>query len=308
MLLVNKGLLNVRNKYLIPRTNFSVNFNKSQYWSIKEVILKHIRSISKNGSVFEIEIPKELFLKAINCEIELFYTKAQVQMLHMRNSSYNVGCWPYVSTYYWLFFNVVVLQRNFYKGMLSFDENIAQELTQVFNAFTSEIIQFSSGSYFFSTTMTEYDAVILTLSPKKDFHKSTWSQMPSILREIRKQACDEEIEVLETIMFLFDRLSYNFPSKIRNDLNYKYDTAFYDLNKELTSSPIPTIDDNYTIKFVKKITKFDSSKNDLQYKIDCSLYIGAYLQHINTYLQNEFIDRSRYGIQFHKKRSIIGCV
>lgn len=309
MLLIDTGISHIRNEYLIPRTGFSVDFNKIKYWTIKDVIVKYLKSIKKiNDKSFEIEIPKEFFLKAINCEIDLFYTKAQVQMMHIKNATYTVGCWPYVSAYYWLFYNATVLQRNFYRGMLSFDGTTAQQITDIGIALIDDIIKFPPGSYFFSASFNEYDHVVLNLNAKKDFHKSTWSQMPLIIREINSHASKDELLILDNINFLFDKFNYNFPSQIRNDLNYKYDTALYDLNKDIDSFPVPIVNEKYTSDFLKKVAKYNGNQNNLQFKIDCSLYLGSYFQHINNYLQNEFINRSQYGKQFHKKRELIGCM
>lgn len=298
------GFNGVRNEYLIARISYGIKYKKRDYWSIKSVIQNNSLNATKNGNSFEFTLEKDVFFKALYCEIELFTTKAQAQYKAIVMSRTYSGCWAYVTLYYFLYFNCTILLRNFHRGLTYFDASSAKNLSNVISAYTATPVIFPSGNYYFSVTVDQYNKIVLSLTAQPDTHKSTWLQIPRIMREINTYALYEEKDIYDGFLSIFSTMQENYPSALRNELNYQANSEFYELNYVINSGPLLPVDEIFYKNFMSLVNKPPRQRiADLtQYKINCSIYLASFLHELNSTFHKEYLLRSNFGKDFMRQR------
>lgn len=301
MELFGVNFLRVRNMHLLPKIKYGIKRNKHQYWFLKDVFTQKLLSLNKlSGKSFEIELSKEDYYKAIHCDIELFMNKITLQYSDFEKQNNTSPTWSFVTFYYFAFFNATCLFRYIDRGFIFLSQEHIKRLQNYYLATTSDIISFDAGNYYFAyKEINNYGNVVLTVSFKVDsVHKSTWLQLEATLREFTQYAKDEEKVILEFFIKHFNAFKSEYPSNLRNKLNYNGDSTILDFENKLPYVSIQSVDRI----FLKYLAELDISQIENVNQIKSIGYLSSYLFEFNLRLYKEFERRSDYGKDFLKER------
>lgn len=301
MELFGKNFLNVRNTHVLPRINFGISRKKVGYWSLKDVFTNNLVSLNKlTGKSIEIEITKDDYFKAIQCDIELFMNKTLIQYIDFQNQSNISRTWSFVTLYYFAFFSTTCLFRFLDKGFVFLSKEHTQRLENFSQAVYSSVISLDAGNYYFNLKeINVYGNVVILLSSKGDsVHKSTWIQLESTLREFRDASQGDETALYELLLDHFSKFKSEYPSHLRNKLNYQGESSILDLENALPSIDLQEINRG----FIKDLASFDSNNSDSHNQMKSVSFLGSYLFEFNRKLYSEYLERSKYGKDFNSER------
>ena len=80
MLILDKGYLETRNKYIHPLSQYYIQYRQLKNYNIKNILLNNIQNVQKNpANEYIIDIDEEKLFKALLGDIFLFYIKSIVQ-------------------------------------------------------------------------------------------------------------------------------------------------------------------------------------------------------------------------------------
>lgn len=301
MELFDNAFRQIRNTHVIPRVSYGITRKKVKYWSLKEVITTQLISLNKlSGKAVEIELNPDDYFKAIQCEIELFMNKSIIQYLDINAQKSVSKTWSFVTFYYFAFFSATCLFRLLDKGFIFLSREHTKNLEDFSLAVYSNIISLDVGNYYFNLKeINSYGNIILTVSNKGDsVHKSTWIQLEQTLRDLKQISNDSEKVVYELLIEHFSKFKTEYPSYLRNKLNYNGDSSLLDFENLLPQIEIQEIDKS----FFKDLAKFDTNNLTETNQMQSISYLASYLFELNKKLYNEYLDRSNYGKDFNKER------
>lgn len=298
--LFGDNYINIRDKFIIPLVNYGINRKSYEYWGFKDVISNNILSLNKlEGKSIEIELSKSDYYKGLHCDIEMFINKSFIQYSDFIHSANCSTTWSFVTLYYFAFFNATCFLRFLNRGFLFLNKEQKKRFEDYSLAVYSTPISLESGNYFFSFKEINTNGnVVITLTFKGDnFHKMKWIQLESTLRELIP-ACDkDETAIYKMILSLFSSFSNEFPSMLRNKLNYNGDSSILDFEHSL-----PRIDlESIKLDFIKGLFKLKTEPTFTN-KIIATAYIGSFLLRYNKELYNEYAIRSGLGRDFSVER------
>jgi hypothetical protein len=301
MELFGNNFLSIRNNHLLPRINFGVKRSKYEFWSLKDVFTNKLLSLNKlSGKAFEIELTKEDYYKAIHCDIELFMNKVFVQYSDFKKQNSVSATWSFITLYYFTFFNATCLFRFIDKGFIFLNREQSKRLEDFSIALYSDPIYVDSGNYYFSVKeINSYGNIVLSISNKGDsVHKSTWLQMESTLREFVNASDPNEAVLYNLLLSHFTKFKSEYPSNLRNKLNYNGDSSILELENSIPYLTIMEINSNY----LKELTSLDTSISSNLNQMNSISYLTSFLFELNQKLYKEYIDRSDFGQDFNKER------
>lgn len=301
--LFGDNFLKIRNDHLLPRIQFGIKRNKIQYWSFKDIITTKLISLKKlTGRSYEIEIAKEDYYKAIHCDTELFMNKIFVQLSDFKKQSNVSPSWSFITLYYFTFFNATCLFRFIDKGFIFLNKEQTKRLDDFSLAVYSEGITVDTGNYYFAfKEVNNYGNIILILTHKGDsVHKSTWIQLESTLREFINNSDNNENVLYSLLLDHFTKFKSEYPSNLRNRLNYNGDSSILDLECSIPYLTLKDVNSDY----LKELAKIDTSIiNNFNQMTSVSLLV-SFLFELNQKLYKEYTDRSNFGKDFSKERSV----
>ncbi|MFS0788643.1 hypothetical protein ABC345_19925 [Shouchella sp. 1P09AA] len=293
----------IRDNYIFPLLNYKVDVDKLEYNNLKYLLKNKIKGVkSTDHREYEIIFNKDDLLKALLGEIDYFYTRALVQYFNIIESKNTISsCWGVVTHYYFSFFTINTLLRMSHRGCTYLNSNDANELSRIITAFSTDLIQVPSGNYSFS--IVEYDdssdLSLLLKQTKKGTHEQTWAILGKLLDEmLNNKTKDDEYTFLRNIKQISDDYNINFPSSLRNDINYKPQYGYKSIKKEINNY-IPDLNMEEIVKNLLKYT----SKDDENYKIKMSALIGNFFFIYSTKLLNEYIIRGNPSKEAQKIKS-----
>jgi len=302
MELFGNNFRTIRNNHLLPRIDYGVVRNKYEFWSLKDVFTTKLISLNKlSGKSFEIELAIDDYYKAIHCDIELFMNKIFVQYSDFKKQNEVSPSWSFITLYYFTFFNATCLFRFIDKGFIFLNKEQAHRLENYSIAISSSVISVDTGNYYFSLKeINSYGNVILTLSHKGDsVHKSTWIQMESTLREFVSVSDKDESILYKLLLNHFTKFKSEYPSNLRNKLNYNGDSSILDLENTIPYLTLKEINSS----FLKELTNLDVNISSNMNQMKSVNYLTSFLFELNKKLYKEYTDRSEYGKDFSKERN-----
>lgn len=302
MELFGNNFLTIRNNHLLPRINYGVKRTKYEFWSLKDVFTNKIISLNKlSGKSFEIELTKNDYYKAIHCDIELFMNKVFIQYSDYKKQTDVSPSWSFITLYYLAFFNSTCLFRFIDKGFIFLNKTHAKIIEDFSIALYSDPIAVDIGNYYFSVKeINSYGNIVLSLSHKGDsVHKSTWLQMESSLREFLTTSDPSEIVLYNLLLNHFTKFKSEYPSNLRNKLNYNGDSSILDLENSIPYLTLREINSNY----LKELTNIDTSISSNINQMKSLSYLTSFLFELNQRLYKEYIDRSVFGRDFSIERN-----
>lgn len=300
MELFGQNYFRIRNESIIPSIGYGIKKTKVEHWGFKEVLttqLIELRKISAN--IYEIEISKSDFYKALHCDIELFMNKCFVQYNDFVVSKNNSSTWSFVTMYYLSFFSMTAFFRLMRKGFIFLQQDQAKNLENFSLAMYGTIISVKPGNYYFSYNGESANGnIILNLSNKGEgVHKLSWIQLENTIREFLPFCDADEKTIFQSLLNYFIYFKSEFPSHLRNKLNYHGDSSLLDLDKKLI---------NKDLKFEERdlIRGILSINNDsrLENQINAISFLSSFLFKYANRLYNEYNTRSEFGKDFEKIR------
>lgn len=292
----------IRDNFIIPRINYGIRYNKANFWSFKENLVNKIISIKKKeGKTYEILMPVDDYFKSIHCDIELFTNKYEIQLYELQSQKYISQTWNFVTLYYFNFFLTTCLFRFLNRGFIFLNTTHAKIIQDTAYALNSEIIAVNHGNYYFySPGVDAYGNIVVNLSFKGDnVHKSTWIQLEAILVDFYKYSKNEEKALLGLFLSHFKCFAHEYPSILRNKLNYNGESSLLDLNRSLIDVNVILDIDS---KFLKKLSKVALDKESDISKMRSFELLASYLYSLLNSLHYEYQLRSDFGKDFKKNR------
>jgi hypothetical protein len=298
--LFGENYLRIRNNSIIPLVGYGIKRSKVEYWSFKDIITSDVISFNKiSRASFEIEISKENFFKALHCDIELFINKTMVQYSDVLKSQSGSPCWSFVTLYYFSFFASATFFRFLRRGFIFLNSTQIKRLTDFSYAVNSDLISLDSGNYYFNYKEENPSGnVVLTLTSKGEgVHKLSWIQLESTFREFLPFCDAEEVPIYTAVLALFRSFKSEFPSTLRNKLNYSGDSSVFDLENR-----VPFINMNDTLdNLIKGLLALSLSPTDSN-QIYGTAYISALLFKMIIRLHDDYTARSTFGKDFSSLR------
>ncbi len=302
MQILGESFLALRNRFLLPMVHFGIPRSKYEFWSFKDVVTNKIISLRKlTGKSIEIELNKDDYYKALHCDIELFQNKVHIQFVDLLKSKSGSPCWSYVTLYYFAFFNAVCFLRFLNKGFMFLSSEQKSRYESFSIAMYSDPIKLDSGNYFFCfKEENEHGNIILTLTYKgENVHQSNWVQIENAFRGLIPDCDTEELVLLTKLLSIFSQFKNDFPSKLRNKLNYNADSSFLDLDNSLFHIDFLSVNKNLNRELLKLNISIPSDNNIA----NATACLATYLSKYNSFLYKEYLERSDYGNDFVRIRN-----
>lgn len=290
----------IRNNHIIPKVHYGIKTNKVDHWNIRDVLTTKLITLNKlSGNNLEIEISQSDYYKSIFCEIELFYTKLLIHYRDFKNLKNISMSWKYVTLYYLSFFSLTLLYRFLDCGFIYLTKADTKKLNDFSIVTQSQAINLPTGNYYFNLKgINEYGNLILDLSSKdKSVHIASWEHFDYILNQFYINSTNEEKLIINKFLDLFKFNDVQFPSTMRNNLNYRGISSFFDLKNEIDECQVLPLDQLFLEKLLK-LKKVDS----LNHKIEIFNFIASYLFNLNIYLYSELSLRNDFCKSFQKVR------
>lgn len=293
--------LDIRNNYLLPRLNYGIKRNKTEYWSLKDVLTTKLISLNKlSGKSIEVEISQDDYYKSIHCDIELFMNKSMIQYSDFVNQKETSKTWSFVTFYYFSFFTITCLFRFLNKGFLFFSSEQIRRFEQFSLAVHSNPINLSVGNYYFSVKeINTYGNVVIIISEKGDsVHKSTWLQLETTLREFLTNCDSDEAALYNLLLSHFSKFKSEYPSNLRNKLNYNGESSLLDIDDNIPIVELQKINQ----KFFSELAKIDPNINNNSNQMNSISFLASYFFEFNQKLHKEYLERSKFGKDFNTER------
>ncbi len=285
----------VRDSYIYPLLNYKVEKDKLAFNNLKYALKNKIKGVkSIQAKNYQIIFNKDDLLKCLLGDIDYFYTRALVQYMNIINSSDKLSsCWGVVTQYYFSFFSVNTLLRMSHRGNTYLNSSDCKAISDVLTIFNGELIKLQPGNYVFNIIQYD-DSSDLCLELKKSnsgTHEQTWLTLGLLVDELLvNKKKDEEYTLLRIIKQIADEYKVNFPSILRNEINYRPQYGYMSINQEISNF---TPDMDLEI-IVKEILKFEP-KVDEDYKIKMAALYGDFFFIYSSKLLNEYINRGNFS-------------
>lgn len=302
MIIFDKAYTEIKNKYIVPLSEYSIQYRSVKNLNIKEILYSKfisVEKIEKNVYVFRFE--QDLLLKGLLGDIFLFYLRQLIQAKDAREcTDKDISAnWNIVTHYYNFFFSSSLLLRLCFRGNIFLDIDNKHKLERLISRTIGEVISLDSNQFY--EVINDDGEFVLKMSKGLDnTHEIVWKKMDLLIEEFLMLCRDNSDEklLLTTIKKISTELGNTYPSKLRNRVNYqpiygmKYiENKLYPLNQSHT--------------WLLNLLKYNGCKND-DNQIACIML--AYSEYIQCFCDNliaEYyeIRGNQNGIikQFNKK-------
>lgn len=289
MLIYDRAYTEIRNKYIIPLTNYSVPYTHLNNTNVKSFILKKTKAIDiRNNDEYVFYFEKSDLLKGILGDIELFYIRQTIQSNDSKlisDAKFSAN-WNIVTNYYNAFFSSSLLLRLCYRGNIFLDNEFKRNIEKLISFYSGNVVKLDSNQFY--EVVEENNEYVLKLKSFGNVgtHEIVWKKMDLLLDELRilaRKDSDEAL-LLSYIKEINNNLVNVYPSKLRNRVNYQPIYGIQYIDKKLF--PI-----NKNISWVKQLLCFKNTEDDNQ--IACYMY--AYTKYIELFCKNLMVEY--YGIR-----------
>jgi len=236
MLICDKAYIEIKNRYVVPLAQYSVQYRSLKKNNIKEMIVDKFSSVEKkeNGDIL-LRFDKDIIYKALLGEIQLFYIRHLMQKNDVKHICTNIEVstnWNIVSFYYNAFFAASLVLRLGHRGNIFFDTDIKKRFQVLLSQTLGEVVSIESNQYYTvidGRGSDERDRIddgarILKLRKSIDnTHEIVWKLMNEFIEEmlfLSREHSDERM-VLTSIKRINTILGSTYPSKMRNKVNYQ---------------------------------------------------------------------------------------
>ena len=280
MLLYDKAYMEIKNKYIVPLSKYSVSYRNIKYTNIKEMLYNKFISVEKIGKqeyIFRFE--KDDILKGLLGDIHLFYIRHVIQSQDSKEST-NCGLsanWNIVTNYYKAYFASALLLRLCFRGNLFIDEINKRKLEKLVSCTIGEAISLESNQ-FFEIINIDDEFVLKTTKAINNTHELVWKKMDLLLEDFILLSRDKSDEraFLTMLKQINNELGNTYPSKLRNKVNYQ---PLYG-KKYIDNELLPL---NIEQNWVSSVFKYDTSILDENRTVNL---MNAYYEYIHHFCDN----------------------
>lgn len=280
MLIYDKAYMDIRNKYIVPLTHYSVSYTQLKNCNIKSIILSKSKGINigrKNEYIFHFE--ESDILKGLLGDIGMFYVRYLIhnndtKLISESSVSSN---WNIVSHYYNAFFVASLLLRLSYRGNIFLDNDLKKNIEKLISSVTDNAVSIDSKQFY--EVLEENNEYVLKLRPMNSVgtHELVWKEMDILIDELKmltRKNSDEDL-LLTSIKCVNDIFVNTYPSKLRNRVNYQPIYGLQYIDRKLY--PI-----NENISWINQLLHYSKTDDDNQ--IACYMY--AYTKYIEQFANN----------------------
>lgn len=309
MLIFDRSFNKLRTKYIVPLSQYSVQYRHLNSCNIKAMIYKKLISAeqAQNGD-FILTFDNEYLMKGLMGDIELFF----IRTIQQREDAKLVGGlnnkitsnWNIVSNYYYGFFLASLLLRICFRGNIFFDKSVKRSLENIISTIIGERISVDSNCiYYIEKSDSDY---ILRLTKAADnTHELVWKEMDKLLGEMIQfsEPTSDEYTILKSMKSINNTLSSTYPSQLRNRVNYQPLYGIKYINGELYHQDLFSYG-----SWIKEILMFEGGKEYDDNKIS-NMFVAYvnYLERLVFKLLDEYysIRGNQNGIlkEINKKRT-----
>ena len=231
MLLFDKGYAHIKQEYITPLSQQHVNYRSLNYKNIKTVLCEgkftSVECVSKNR--YSLTFDEDIIIPALLGDMWLCYIRSCLQRDATQKTYplYPNFCpnWSIVSDYYYAFYSACTLLRLTMRGNIYFDSAVQKKINMNISTVLGDAHAVSENStYVIQKDHTRSGIYIMDLKPSNhQTHETVWHEVAAVIGEIRANASarSEErvaLDCLDTVLHVLDN---NFPSKLRNAVNYQ---------------------------------------------------------------------------------------
>lgn len=231
MLLFDKGYSHIKQKYVVPLSRQHVSYRSLNRNNIKTVLSEglftSVQCTAKNRYLLTFE--EDVIVPALLGDMWLCYIRACLQRdaTQKMYPLYPDYCpnWSIVSDYYYAFYSACTLLRLTMRGNIYFDSSIQKSINLNISSIlgTPHVVSENS-TYVIQKDSTRNGIYIMDLKPSNhQTHETVWHEVATVISEIRQNATtrSEERVALDCLETVLRTLDNNFPSKLRNAVNYQ---------------------------------------------------------------------------------------
>lgn len=306
MRLFSTRFIELKNKHLMPLVNLELKSSDFEKYELKKLLINanflEVNNLSAN--TYEFTFEKDILLKSILSEFEMFYSKSFIQESNLRYLNKEASlCWKVVTDYYKYFYYAVSLSRLVGKGNGFLDETSAKLLSSIITSLSGSVYKVDRGNYHYTIKSHPTDIQLLNLEisfNSRTSHESVWTIINEILKNmvISSSSGDEEKLILATLIQINIDYSANFMATLRNDVNYKAKYAAISLMDQISYAYLENITEE---DFIRKISKYSKS-NDESHKFHCFSLFGKYIEYLVKALYSDYL--SRLNVNEVKKKTL----
>ena len=224
MIVYDNAYRKILMKYLVPLSRYSVPYRSLAATNIKEILMTKFTSVEKEKNDLIFSFDKDILLKALLGDIELFYIKTILhkQDVNKCNSVDLSANWNIVTNYYYSFFCASLMLRLCFRGNIFLDEKIKRELESVVSTVLSNTITLDSNQFYY-VYLKDGDYVLKLCKSEANTHEVVWKKMDELIREINNEATkgSDESNIIKNIIKINSKIGVTYPSKLRNKVNYQ---------------------------------------------------------------------------------------
>lgn len=282
----------IRNDYALNLLDIKLNLRDYKHIKFKTSVLENIINAKEIGDkTFEIDVPRQIFYKAINVEFELYHLRSKIQLNDFYLSENISQSWKFTTFYYFFFFTNVALHRLLNKGYIFLDQSSATGLSSTLNVFFPYITKLGSGNWSFRKICETTSTITIELKQVgSNVHQLVWQDLLLTFKyfttKMSTKPLDSEKSILDNIYNnIKGRQSFS-PSETRNYLNYVSEIALEELENKIFCPQIKIEN------FIKNLSSFSYNGN-LSSKINLSIIIGQYLFIFNKKIIEDLQEREK---------------
>lgn len=282
MLIFDKAYTEIKNKYIVPLSSYTVQYRSLKNVNIKAFLSNKWISVEKDSpGVYLFHFIRDDLYKGVLGDIELFYIRQLIQSYDVesiRLTSVSAN-WSIVTNYYNAFFAASLLLRLCHRGNIFLDELLRKNVEGLVSQVLGEAIKLDSNMFYEVIDDNSDKALKLRSSGKSNTHELVWVEMDKLIDEMRllSRRGSEELIFLDAIKKINNHLQNTYPSKLRNRVNYQPIYGVRYLEKKLFVV-------NSNLSWINTILSFSNTSDDNQ--IACAML--AYSKYIE-YLCNNLI-------------------
>ena len=225
MVIYDKAYIEMRNKYILPLSNYGIVYNSLRSNSMKETIVSKFISVElRNGKDLFFSLEEDVLFKGLLGDIQLFYLRYLIQHRDV-NKIENILIspnWNIVTHYYEAFFAASLLLRIMFRGNIYLENSLKKKLEELVSYNLGYAVSIDKSQFF--EVIKDNDGYSLKLQrANPNTHELVWEKMDSVINEMLLNSRDksDEKSILMALKKINNQLTKTYPSQIRNKVNYQ---------------------------------------------------------------------------------------
>ncbi len=236
MVVYDQAYREIKKRYLIPLTPYSIKFNSLRKNNIKTILLS-FKSVEKNNNDYLFYYDNDILLKGLLGDIELFFIKALLQKNDalICNSLELSANWNIVTYYYYSFFYASLFLRLCFRGNIFLEDSIRKTLEELIKTVLNESNILLDSNMFYTVEKKDNEYVLRLSKSELNTHEVVWKKLNELIKEIKTYSDlkTDENTILNNIININSKIGATYPSKLRNKVNYQPLFGLDSINKNI---------------------------------------------------------------------------